>query len=313
MNQQIENVEETRTDLQPDEGEGGIEVELADDRPDDDRRSSEAAEVKDEELQEHSEKVQKRIDKLVWQREEEKRQRMAAEQLREEAINFAKAAVTRNREYEALIATGEGRLVTAEKSKAELAVEAARNAFNKAYEEGNAEKIADAQVNLAKATNELTEATRWDADYQARSTQQPQQFQQQQYQQQQPQPQFRTPTAKTNEWVEKNAGWFQHEDHPDMTALAFGIHERLIRKDGMRPDTDEYFETLDKEMREAFPKYFNKGKKKPSTVVASAQRTGGGKSRTVVLTDTALALSKRMGLTPEQYAREQEKLARSQQ
>ena len=91
-----------------------------------------------------------------------------------------------------------------------------------------------------------------------------------------------------------------------MTALAYGIHEKLVGQ-GIRPDTEEYFQGIDKGMRESFPKYFRRAPRQ-STVVAPAGRSTGGKSSRVTLTPTAAALAKRLGLTPEQYAEQQRRL-----
>ena len=102
-----------------------------------------------------------------------------------------------------------------------------------------------------------------------------------------------------------------------MTALAYGIHERLVKVDGIKPDTDEYFEAIDAGMRQRFPDYFEGGTSddedgssrqpvsppsKPSPVVAPSARTQGKAKRTVRLTATQVSLAKRLGLTPEQYA-----------
>jgi hypothetical protein len=64
--------------------------------------------------------------------------------------------------------------------------------------------------------------------------------------------------------------------------------------------SDEYFNRIDSEMKSTFPVAFTQEKKK-SSVVAPATRSTAPKK--IVLTQTQVTLAKRLGLTPEQYAR----------
>jgi hypothetical protein len=99
-----------------------------------------------------------------------------------------------------------------------------------------------------------------------------------------------------------------------MTSLALGLHEKLVRS-GVDAASDEYYKTIDTTMRKRFPEYFGDDsldeetpaqRTKPSTVVAPASRSTAPKK--VHLSKSALALAKKLGLTPEQYARETIKL-----
>ena len=70
---------------------------------------------------------------------------------------------------------------------------------------------------------------------------------------QKPQPQVQEPTQPTEKaakWAQDNP-WFGQEK--DMTALAYGVHERLVRDEGYDPNSDEYFETIDRTMRSKLP------------------------------------------------------------
>ena len=123
------------------------------------------------------------------------------------------------------------------------------------------------------------------------------------------------PSAKALKWSQDNP-WFGQEK--DMTALAYGVHEKLVRDEGFDPNSDEYFETIDRTMRSRFPDYFGEGdsgsgeasqdeqpsstSRSPSVVVAPSSRNNGAKPRKVRLSRTQLALAKRLGLTAEQYA-----------
>ena len=101
-----------------------------------------------------------------------------------------------------------------------------------------------------------------------------------------------------------------------MRKYAEGVHEELADRYGRNYiGTDEYFNSIDKEVRRRFPEEFaattnNEEEKpqrtKPSTVVAPAKRSTAPKQ--VVLSKTQVALAKKLKLTNEQYAREMMKL-----
>ena len=296
-----------------------VDVEVVDDRPPEDRRppAKEAKEEEggDEELEGYSDKVKKRINKLRYQQHEERRQREAAEKMREEAVRVAQKYADENKKYHAIIQEGEQYLVHQIRERANLALEQAKGQYRQAYEEGNTDKVVEAQEAMMRAQSEFQSA-----DYQMnqmnaerqRFAQQPQrqQFPEPQPAVQQPQPQAQEPpkpTEKAAKWAQDNP-WFGQEK--DMTALAYGVHERLVRDEGYDPNSDEYFETIDRTMRSKFPEYFGDEEvsteepaaKSPPVVTAPSSRNNGAKPRKVKLTRTQLSLAKRLGLTPEQYA-----------
>ena len=294
-----------------------VDVEVVDDRPPEDRRppAKEAKEEEggDEELEGYSEKVKKRINKLRYQQHEERRQREAAEKMREEAVRVAQKYADENKKYHAIIQEGEQYLVHQIRERANLALEQAKGQYRQAYEEGNTDKVVEAQEAMMRAQSEFQSA-----DYQMnqmnaerqRFAQQPQRFPEPQPAVQRPQPQAQEPpkpTEKAAKWAQDNP-WFGQEK--DMTALAYGVHERLVRDEGYDPNSDEYFETIDRTMRSKFPEYFGDEEvsteepaaKSPPVVTAPSSRNNGAKPRKVKLTRTQLSLAKRLGLTPEQYA-----------
>ncbi len=264
----------------------------------------------DDELAEYSENVRKRIGKLTYKMHEAERQQQVAEGRYDEAIKFARQAVQRSQHFENIVTTGEANLVEQVKGRAANFVELSKAEYQKAYETGDSTEIIAAQDKLIQAHGEQREAFKYEQDYRYRSDQQQQQ---QQYQQQMArqaaaqaaqQPVVAKPTEVAAEWGDKNHLWFHGDKHPDMKSLAYGIHERL-RLEGVVLDSPEYFETIDREMREHFPKY--KGFKPtdsgpPPVVVAAAERSGGKPPRKVALTSTAVAVAKQLGITPEQYA-----------
>ena len=293
-----------------------VDVEVIDDRPPEDRRppAKEAKEEDsgDDEMDGYSDKVKKRINKLRYQQHEERRQREAAEKMREEAVRVAQKYADENKKYHAIIQEGEQYLVHQIRERANLALEQAKGQYRQAYEEGNTDKVVEAQEAMMRAQSEFQSADYQMNQINAQRQRQPQQ-QYQPYQEPQPQPQPQQqaqeppqPTEKAAKWAQDNP-WFGQEK--DMTALAYGVHERLVRDEGYDPNSDEYFETIDRTMRSKFPEYFGDDvseevstTKSPPVVTAPSSRNNGAKPRKVKLTRTQLSLAKRLGLTPEQYA-----------
>ena len=310
---------------------GQYELEIIDDRPEEDRRPPKTAEssedIDDEELSGYSEKVQKRINKLRYEQHEERRKREAAEKMREEAVRFAEQLNRKNQENEALINRGEAALVSQIKQRAELALQEARNSYKKAYEEGDTDNVVGAQERLMRAQAELSEAERYENNLASQQAQR-EQYEQQGYQQQiaeqavqNVQQQAPPPVApEAQDWAAKNS-WFMQDGYEEMTSLAYGTHAALIKR-GIQPNSQEYFRQIDTRLRQAFPDHDwqDEGEldgpdatvtaSQPSTVVAPSARSNGAKPRKIRLRSTQLSLAKRLGLTPEQYARQLEKEAR---
>ena len=308
------------------EAESDIELEVVDDRPVDDRRpaKTEASETSDEdELSGYSDKVQKRINKLRYEQNEERRQREAAERMRDEAVRVTQTLNNKNQEYESIIQRGESALVSQIKAKAQMTLENAKSVYRKAYEEGDTDTVVNSQEALYKAQAELAEAEKYEnniSQHQAQVQQQAQynqQFRNQIPQQAPQQPVQQAPKVdpEAKEWADKNK-WFMSPDSKRMTATAYGLHEEAIVDSGIKPNTLEYFDFIDKGMRESYPTFDwqdnsdTNGRTAPatanqrSTVVASSNRNNGAKPRKVQLTSTQVSLARKLGITPEQYARQ---------
>ena len=312
----------SRDEVSPD---SDIELEIVDDRSAEDRRPPKSEALSDDEdddkLEGYSEKVQKRINKLRYEQHEERRQREAAEKMREEAVRVAQQLASKNKEMESLINRGEGALVAQIKQRAELSLQQARDSYKKAYEEGDTDNLVSAQETLTRAQAELHEAERYETNVASQQAQR-EQYEQQTYQQQvaeqavqnvaQQQPPQVDPEAAS--WAQKNS-WFMQDGFEEMTSLAYGTHAALIKR-GIQPNSQEYFRQIDSRLRQAFPDYdwqdngdtygrdASVTANQPSTVVAPSARSNGAKPRKIRLTSTQLSLAKRLGLTPEQYARQ---------
>jgi hypothetical protein len=272
----------------------------------------------DDDITQYGDKVQKRFKKMTWQTKEAERERDSVAAERDEAYRVAKTLNNQNQQQAQLISTGEARLVQEIKGRAFLAVEQAKNKYKAAYSEGNTEAILAAQEEMINAQADNKVAVEYGAEYDQRvqnwaARQQHQRQYPQQYQQQQPQaqPQVRKPTQESQSWASENT-WFGDDNHRDMTAIAYATHETMIRDQGVKPDSPEYFETLNATMRHRFPEYFvadtgtehSQSTTKPHAVVAPATRSTGANQRTVKLNASQRSLAKAIGITEEQYAKQ---------
>ncbi len=289
-----------------DESSSEVQVEVVDDRPVEDQvsdRDSDAAyDGGSDEDAVQGGRAQKRIKQLRYEYHEERRQKEAAERLREEAVNYAQQVANQNNEMRQLLARGETVLLSEIKARSEADAARARSQYQDAYEAGDADKIAQAQERIAKVQYDRSKADEYQPMGERLLPQGPQPQPQRQVQQQVP------PDPKVQDWVGKNS-WFGQDE--EMTSFAYGLHEKLVQKEGIDPRSDEYYNRIDQRMREVFPAKFAgetgtvgpAANQRTSTVVAPAQRAGG-MPRKVQLTSTQVALAKRLGITPEQYAKQ---------
>jgi len=290
------------------------EIEIEDDTPPEDRNRTPlpkhiVEELEADELEEYSEKVKIRLKQMkkVWHDERREKERVQREQ--QEALTVAQRLLDENRKLKTTLSHGERTLIDTYKSAAELEFDAAKRAYKEAYEAGDSEKVVDAQSKLAAANYKLQQVQSYRPTLQA------------------PEPELQNTQAavqrpvldsKTRAWQERNTWWGTDEE---MTASALGLHQKLVKQYGDDfVGTDKYWQAVDDTMRRRFPEYYGEqdtpsngsGKAatrtetKPATVVAPASRSTSSKK--IVLRQSQIAIAKRLGLTPEQYAREMQKL-----
>jgi hypothetical protein len=290
--------------VQSNQSDDDFEIEVVDDLPEEHRgrpRTAEDADlassdVDDDELKSYSEGVQKRIKRMTWEKKEEERRRIEAQNLQEEALRYAQQVKQENERLRKTLEEGESVLVGQAKGRVQAELDKAKAAYKAAYESGDSDALIEAQERLSALQ---AEKARYDA---YRPVQRQQQPQQPQYASPQPQP--RRPDQRALEWAQKNP-WFEKD--PEMTGYAYGLHEKLV-KSGVDPRTEEYYNQIDRAVRRVFPDRFGDGSveedvphRQAGNVVAPAGRSGK-KPRKVSLTSSQVALAKRLGLSNEQYA-----------
>jgi hypothetical protein len=292
-------------------------IEIIDDMPPEDRAHAKpmpkeiVEDLEKDELDQYSDDVKERFRQMkkVWN--DERRAKESASREREEALKFAQAQFEENKRLKQRLGVGE-RVFIQEVTKAannDLAV--AKDKLKQAYESGDAENIASAQEALTDAKLRIKQYENFRPSLQEEEPGVKETYQV-------PTPQAPAPIVdpKADAWKRNNT-WFGVDE--EMTALALGLHEKLVRS-GIDPRSDDYYRQIDATMRKRFPEEFKDSEEtkpqreeakttprsKPSTNVAPVTRATA--PRQIRLTATQVALAKRLGLSNEQYARELMKL-----
>ena len=303
----IEKVEQ-----EPKPQEEVLLVEEEDDTPVEDRNrdplpQNVVEEIEKDTLEGYSERVKQRMAQLkkVWH--DERRAKEAAEREKEEAIKFARNMSGENNTLKRTLSTGEAEYIKALQNSTEKEMEVAKRNYSDAYETGETDLIVEAQAQMNEAQYKATRAKNLKPRY---SDEKALQDSEKSVQNESLQPRVPVPDARAQDWQAKNK-WFGKDE--EMTSLALGLHEKLVRS-GIDPSSDVYYRRIDETMQKRFPENFGDStleqdkpsQRKPSTVVAPATRSTAPKK--VRLSKTQVALAKKLKLTPEQYAREMMKL-----
>ena len=298
--------DEKMVDL-PSEGDS-VDVEIKDIptvvTSDDDKTidvgEKEVVEVASEaEVEDYGKKVQSRIDKLTKNLREAQRREAAA-------IQYAQGVQTDAEQIRQKARTLDAGYVGEFATRVEAETTDAKKALKSAVELGDADAQVEAQQKLARLAIEAervkstqAQRERLKKEMQARGVNpnQPQMPQYPQYPQQPPPPP--PPDPKAESWAEKNK-WFG-EDEP-MTLTSFSIHRKLV-EEGLDPSSDEYYNEIDKRMKDTFPHRFEQ-QVSPTQTVASANRGGPIRRKgTVRLTPSQVAISKKLGVPLSEYAK----------
>lgn len=284
------------------------DIEVEDDTPEQDRGREPmpkeiVEELEKDDVEEYSDKVRNRFKQLkkVWHDERREKERALREQ--QEAITAAQRLLEENKKLKSNLTQGENYLLDSYKQQAEYELKEAERSYRDAYEAGQSDGLVEAQKKLTDATLKMQQLNNYRPPLQEPETE---------VQIPQEQVQVPQPDQRTMAWQERNR-WYGSDE--EMTASALGLHQKLINERGQQfAGTDEYWQAIDKTMRRRFPEYFGddevaNGDSRPVTrdqkaapVVAPASRSRSPKK--IRLSTTQLAVAKKFGLTPEQYARE---------
>ena len=286
------------------EKEEKLQVDIEDDTPEQDRGRKTSAPIndpEDEELSQYSKDVQDRVGKLKRGYHDERRAKEKAERERVAAEDFAKQVYEENKRLKGQLKSGSEVFIEQNKSSAHMELDSAKKKYKEAYESGDSDAVAEAQMEITKATLRIDRAE------QMRPIDEPDTY---------------TPptqenksnmSPRTQKWVDKNSDWFGPDD--EMTMAAMGLDRKLKREYGDDyAGTEEYFRTIDKTMRKRFPEHFESVQSEEpeeeetprratrATVVAPAARSTS--PTRVRLKASEVAQARRLGVPLEEYARQ---------
>ena len=300
---------------------GDVEIEVENDVPPEDRDREPLEppeEVTEEELQQvHKKNIRKRLQHFSKSYHDERRAKEEAWREREALEQYAKQLVDENQQLKNQTNQSHNALIESAKRQVASELAVAQQQYRQAYETGEADKILEAQqaLNTAQIRSEKINSLRPKAATPARADTalQPEQNT---VQSQELAPQQQAPRdEKAESWKDDNP-WFGSDD--EMTAFALGLHTKLT-KEGVDPRSDEYYEKINSRMRQVFPDQFDDGvdeeleeapKPKPSNVVAPATRSTSPKK--VKLSQSQIAIARKLGVPLDQYAKQVADLARKQ-
>lgn len=279
------------------EVEAAPEIEVVDDTPEADKgrkpMKEPPAEVTDDELEQYSDGVKKRIQHFSKGYHEERRAKEAALREKEEALKLAQNLVEENKRLQGSLGQGQQALLEQAKKVVANEIEQAKVKLKAAHEAGDSEAFIAAQEELtaakikAERVNNFKPAVAKPETPVVQPASRPVE-----------QPAVQVDT-KARAWQDANP-WFGSDD--EMTAVALTVHKKLVES-GVSTASDEYYEKINSRVRQLFPDAFPSEKPaKKSSVVAPATRSTAPKK--IVLTQSQVNIAKRLGVPLEAYARQ---------
>jgi len=250
----------------------------------------------DKKLEDYSKGVQDRIAKLTRKMREAERREKAA-------LDYAKAVEEKRKTTESKFTKVNQDYVKQFENRVKSGMESAQKELATAIENSDAaaqieanKKIAalsidEARLNVLKEQKAVEETAPKlkDAENLPESTPQS----------------LPTPDPRAEAWANENS-WFGKDRA--MTFTAFEIHKDLVEREGFDPQTNEYYEEVNKRIRLEFPHKFDRKdqtSEKPTQNVASVKRSVARAGRqTVRLTSSQVAIAKKLGVPLEEYAKQ---------
>ena len=246
------------------------------------------------EEEEYSEKVQARINRLVYDREEAKRNEATA-------IDMGRAAIQESEQLKQRISGMDSGFISEAEERVKSQKAQAATALKSAIEDDDVDGQVAAQEMISRLTFDEERVKVAKRQVESRPVQQQQQQQQHQQQQQQQQPQAPPPSERAISWAAQNP-WFGN-DGP-MTQYAMAQDRRLVDTEGVAPDSDEYYNKLESSLRGAFPSAFDASAgngaatspRRPSRAVApvgESRRPAGSTPKVVRLNEREMVIAKK--------------------
>jgi hypothetical protein len=247
----------------------------------------------DDQFQRADAATQKRINRLTKKMREAERQR-------EEALRYAQQVQGEAQTLKSRLNNLDTSYVQEYTTRVSTQLAQAEAELSRAIEMGDSKGTVEAQ---RKLTALAIQADRAEQAKQQQLRYSQQQAAAQQYQSRQPMPaqQPRRPDPKAERWALRNS-WFGQDEA--MTYAAFGIHKKLIEDEGFDPQSDEYYNELDRRISSKFGNQQKSANRPAQTVAGASRATATGRSgRKVRLTPSQVAIAKKLGVPLEEYAK----------
>ncbi len=294
---------ESNTSVELDDDQGDEVIEVSSDDGETTRTNVREKSSGDDELENYSDSVQRRINQLTAKRKQAAEEAQAAvqyaQQMQQENAAMRQRLEKMNQGYNT---EAEGRLKAQEAQ--------AKKAMAEAYEAGDYEKVANAQQAISK----ISIAQERVRIQKAKIAQQQEAAQNQQAQpqaappQQQAPQQQAAPDPKLEKWLGKNQ-WFGQDRL--MTRAAQAIHEQLVLEEDFDPTSDDYYKEIDSRMRKEMPNKFQERRSNAQTVAPASgngRSVKSGRKKAVELTPGQVAFANKMRIPLDKYAKEVAKL-----
>jgi len=256
----------------------------------------EVAQEQSEEMDQYSDKVKKRIDKLTFKVRE-------AEREREAALQYAQNVQHELNESKKKTYDIDKGYMSESEVRNKMASDLAKENLIRAREAGDYTKEEEARQALTKLDLEAERIRvtkqKKEQEYEA--------FQKElesQPQVQVPQQNFRQPSQKALDWAAENT-WFQKDQ--DMTDYAQRIHRGLVAE-GFDTESDNYYNELTQRVKLKFPESFEDSDQttrsaKIAQPVASANRSATTGRKSVRLSPSQVKIANKLGVPLSEYAK----------
>jgi hypothetical protein len=267
----------------------------------DTKEEPKSSEKKENELEQYSESVQRRIAKLTHKWREAERQK-------DEAERFARAQIKLKDEAEQKISKLEPGFMKSTEDSIKSGLEAAKAQLSKAREAGDINAEVEAQTLISEYGYKQARFSETKSRAEELAKAKEKEVRTPEINLNRQEVAQGTPDPKAESWAAKNA-WFGQDSA--MTYTAFDLHKKLTEQEGYDPSSDEYYSEIDKRIRLEFPHKFDtnrsnlgEGSTKPVQTVASAKRSTNTGRKIVRLTPSQVAIAKKLGVPLEEYAKQ---------
>ena len=252
-------------------------------------------EQQSEEMDQYSDKVKKRIDKLTWKIREAEREKDAA-------LTFAQNVQKELQDAKKKTFDIDKGYMSESEVRNKMASDLARQNLIAAREAGDYQKEEEARQALTKLDLEAERIRVTKSKKEQEYEQFSKEYENVQQQvQNEPRPQ---PSQKALAWAEKNT-WFRSD--AEMTDYAQRIHRGLVAE-GFDTESDDYYDELTNRVKNKFPESFEGSDQtiRGNTIaqpVASATRSATPGRKSVKLTASQVKIAKKLGVPLAEYAK----------